>query len=1757
MADSEQNERIINRNWRVVRKIGQGGMGTVWEVRHKDIRRMRSAVKEIKADLASKQEVVRRFLREVRLMAELEGVDHIVRVTEFDRQEGFVFMTLVDGPSLAQMIKERGALPYEQVVRFGAQIASALHLVHERGIIHRDIKPDNVLIDEQHGKAYLTDFGIAKKLDLSEGDETIDGTMTIEGTLTVDVQYMGTPRYSSPEQLRVEYPPTPLWDIYAMGVLLYESYSGARYLSQLKKYHEFLQHVATAAAPIPAPYATPPPPGFAALIEACLQPDPARRMQSAGELTARLRECEEELQRVVITPGVRPRVAEPSADDQETVKETFGPPRRDLRHEIEQRFGALEEIEGTLVAAGLNLPAGPASETLGHALHDISVIEGEGQYQEALGRLETLREQAAAAYARAEQSAREGLARRVDELATERNALEERAGPWRDPAALDAADAALAAAARALAGAHWRTLGDELPRAAAAVAAVRTAHRARAVAAIDPALAALAEACEAARRLDAAAVPGELDLDRVRAALATHLAGDDLAAAAEALANAEHLAATALERARAAAAARLGRARDAVERLAAGLDAAAARRAAPALLDAVERHRSAAAAAESAGDVTAAIAAYEEARGALAAAGAAVESAQAAERRARAEALRALLAEIGDAPDAVVGDARAAAIAALEQPPAAHDAALDALAAAATAIEAARAALPAYFAAVDRRAAADAARAAAAEAALSAAEREQGEQAHSAAGAAFGRRAWNDAAARYDHARARWETLVTAARGRAERDQYAALEHALTGDLQSLAALDAAHAALERPAGALPAVAALRDAAAQWRDRAAAGELTVAIAGMRALRAQVADARAAFDAALRDAVEAARAALAGRADALAVRAGALLDEATRSAVAAAIADVEAAARAGTWADAPTVLTATSRLLDDTERAVRAEAERAVRERSAALAADLEQLAALETTPPEGIVVATIAARAAAAVETGEYAAALREIAAAADTTAAAKTARERELREQVRAARAAVDTARSGLDVVRLRALASPEVERIDRGYDAATQAADAGRYLDALRAYDAARGAIDAAARLLDERRRAERAALEAERSAARAMVDPLVARAAAAPAVVVGEALGAARALREDSDADPQALRDAAVALERALDLVPVHATAVERREAAGAAEAQLAQRRLPRKELKAVRTALGTAARAFERHEWSIAAEQYAEAGRLAVALAAEPPRQAARWPYVAAAAVVVLAAAAALVAYRQTLTPAAAPVVASKPIAPPAAPVPPHVEQPPAAAPAIPYIASAEPSGSDVHLQEGGAQKFSLQLADATDATNIEWLVAGQPVADARGATAWTYRPDASAPAGKSYAVTARVGDGSAERQVRSWQVTVNHPPRVTHAQPPPGQELKKDVGQTASFSVDAADPDGDALTYRWTVDGKAVGGNSASLDVPVEREHAVVALAISDAAGSNPLHLEWQLTGKAIATAWAAQPPALKELAFGSAQSFKLAAAGGKVPSGAQIAWAVNGQKVADGPSFAYQATDAGMVGAPVQIRVTANDPNGAPFSKEWSVVIKPPAAPKITGATPAAGIVQGPAGQAQTLSLTSAAPVNGQRFTYVFDVDGKETTSAVPSITVTPAESGDTTVVAAIEDNFKQRSKDTRWVIRPAAKPPAAAAPAPDASALVRGWLDQYRSALNGKDVPTQCALLALDAGRCTQLANAVELQNKLQVAFDGVALEPLPDGRVRARYTRVDNFLDPTGKAQSRSAAVTQTFRVVNGKAQLDKTGQ
>jgi serine/threonine protein kinase len=169
-------------------EIGRGGMGIVY--RAKDTRLKRSvAVKLLPPELAYRDEIRSRFLREAEMAAQLSH-PNIVPIYSVDEKDGFVYfiMAFVDGETLAQRLTTHGRLGIVEVRALLRQVADALAYAHQRGVIHRDIKPDNIMLQRDDGRAMVTDFGIARA-----ADDTTGTRLTATGVA------IGTPAYMSPE----------------------------------------------------------------------------------------------------------------------------------------------------------------------------------------------------------------------------------------------------------------------------------------------------------------------------------------------------------------------------------------------------------------------------------------------------------------------------------------------------------------------------------------------------------------------------------------------------------------------------------------------------------------------------------------------------------------------------------------------------------------------------------------------------------------------------------------------------------------------------------------------------------------------------------------------------------------------------------------------------------------------------------------------------------------------------------------------------------------------------------------------------------------------------------------------------------------------------------------------------------------------------------------------------------------------------------------------------------------------------------------------------------------------------------------------------------------------------------------------------------------------------------------------------------------------------------------------------------------------
>jgi len=262
---------------RVQAKIGEGGMGVVYraydEVLQRDV-----AVKVVKKDPQLDSAASQNLLQEARASSSLAH-PNICTIHDVGETEGelYIVMELVDGKSLNQMCRDSG-LPPELVIRYGAQIASALVRAHDRGIVHRDLKTANIVVTSD-GLVKVLDFGLAKRV----GESLLEGpTRTLE-TIEDGSALSGTLAYMSPEVLRGEGSDYRS-DLWALGVVLYEAASGRRPFEGRTGF----ELSAAIMRELPKPLGPPVPPGLWAIIQRCLSKEPMQRYQRAGEVLAAL-----------------------------------------------------------------------------------------------------------------------------------------------------------------------------------------------------------------------------------------------------------------------------------------------------------------------------------------------------------------------------------------------------------------------------------------------------------------------------------------------------------------------------------------------------------------------------------------------------------------------------------------------------------------------------------------------------------------------------------------------------------------------------------------------------------------------------------------------------------------------------------------------------------------------------------------------------------------------------------------------------------------------------------------------------------------------------------------------------------------------------------------------------------------------------------------------------------------------------------------------------------------------------------------------------------------------------------------------------------------------------------------------------------------------------------------------------------------------------------------------------------------------------
>ena len=264
----------LSDRYAIERELGQGGMATVYLAR--DLRHERHvAVKVLRPELAASLGS-ERFLREIKVAAQLQH-PHILPLHDSGEAGGFLYyvMPYIAGESLRARLARGGELPVHDAIKILIEVTDALAFAHAQGVVHRDIKPDNVLLSRKH--ALVTDFGIAKAVSEATGRQQ----------LTTAGIALGTPIYMAPEQATADPAVDHRADIYAVGVMGYELIAGRPPFSGRTSQEVLAAHVMQAPQPL-CTQRTACPPGLEAVIMRCLEKRPADRWQSADELLAQL-----------------------------------------------------------------------------------------------------------------------------------------------------------------------------------------------------------------------------------------------------------------------------------------------------------------------------------------------------------------------------------------------------------------------------------------------------------------------------------------------------------------------------------------------------------------------------------------------------------------------------------------------------------------------------------------------------------------------------------------------------------------------------------------------------------------------------------------------------------------------------------------------------------------------------------------------------------------------------------------------------------------------------------------------------------------------------------------------------------------------------------------------------------------------------------------------------------------------------------------------------------------------------------------------------------------------------------------------------------------------------------------------------------------------------------------------------------------------------------------------------------------------------
>jgi serine/threonine protein kinase len=267
---------VLSANYELESEVGRGGMGVVYCARDKRLKR-EIAIKILPPELSFRADIRQRFLREAETAAQLNH-PNIVPIYTVEERDNLVYfvMAYIKGDNLGQRLQQHGPIPPVEVRRILREVGDALAYAHHRNVIHRDIKPDNIIIDEETGRAMVTDFGIARAL-----------TDSGDSRLTATGMAIGTPAYMSPEQSAGDRAIDGRSDLYSLGVVGYQMLCGQPPFVASNTPSMLVKHLSE--RPVPVDERWPDlPQDLARAVMICLEKDPNDRFPSAAAFSAAL-----------------------------------------------------------------------------------------------------------------------------------------------------------------------------------------------------------------------------------------------------------------------------------------------------------------------------------------------------------------------------------------------------------------------------------------------------------------------------------------------------------------------------------------------------------------------------------------------------------------------------------------------------------------------------------------------------------------------------------------------------------------------------------------------------------------------------------------------------------------------------------------------------------------------------------------------------------------------------------------------------------------------------------------------------------------------------------------------------------------------------------------------------------------------------------------------------------------------------------------------------------------------------------------------------------------------------------------------------------------------------------------------------------------------------------------------------------------------------------------------------------------------------